>query len=53
MPLFDNFSKKISKTSQEAVKKTKELAEIAKKNSEIINEKGKIKRNTIFKRMAK
>lgn len=43
MGFFDDFGKKISSAGQEAIAKTKELADIAKINSSISDEENKIK----------
>jgi len=42
MAFFDDIGKKISQTSQDAVKKTKEMAEVAKLNSQISSEEKNI-----------
>lgn len=43
MGFFDDFGKKISSAGQEAIAKTKELADVAKINSNISDEENKIK----------
>ena len=43
MGFFDDFGKKISSAGQEAIAKTKELADVAKINSSISDEENKIK----------
>lgn len=43
MGFFDDFGKKISSAGQEAIAKTKELADVAKINSGISDEENKIK----------
>lgn len=45
MGIFDQIGKKITDVSQDAVKKTKDLTEIAKLNSQISNEENTIKNN--------
>lgn len=44
MSFFDNFTKTVTATSQGAIQKTKELAEIAKVNGQITEERGKLYR---------
>lgn len=51
MALFDELGKKITQTSQGAVQKTKNLADIAKINSMISEEEGKI--NTLLLQVGK
>jgi hypothetical protein len=46
MAYFDDIGKKISKTSQDAVKKTKEMAATVKLNSQVLNEERTI--NTLY-----
>lgn len=45
MAFFDDISKKLSQTGQGMVQKTKEMADVAKLNSAITDEEGKINNN--------